>query len=422
MRPRLNILLHRSAARHLRRGACARRHRHVRRRGGGRVAQARSARGEVEARPCRSCRPRHDPHDVDLVAGRDGSARRRVDRVAERIDRGAVRRRAPDRLDLSARPAHDAAQRARPRRVRGIRSVGRTARTRRQGLHRRQRAEPEPVLDAAVRRRRPRPRRAGVRAAAREDLRRAQVGLARHQRDRRRTLPARPGQGERRAADALTDRVHHRPRPRVSQVRPHASDHGHVRAASVPDPVEAAPGLRAPEHDDDRARRLPEARRVADDRVRTHGAGRRDVADHLRRVRLPDARADAEALALHAPRHAGRAGCDHRAAPGALLPAGDRDRALPADGRRDADLPRHRRARRERVAVGRLLPGRHAEDEHGRAPLGRARGSGRNGRGVREAEDREQLRERRLPSAPGRAGAAADRPDVRVGVHLHARG
>ena len=41
---------------------------------------------------------------------------------------------------------------------------------------------------------------------------------------------------------------------------------------------------------------------------------------------------------------------------------------------------------------------------------------------VREAEDREQLRERRLPPAAGRAGAAADRPDVRVGVHLHARG
>ena len=146
---------HRSAARHLRRGARARRHRHVRRRGGGRVAQARSARGEVEARPRRSCGPRHDPHDVDLVARRDGAARRRVDRVAERIDRGAVRRRAPDRLDLSARPAHDAAQRARPRRVRAVRRVGRAARTRRQGLHRRQRAEPEPVLDAAVRRRRP---------------------------------------------------------------------------------------------------------------------------------------------------------------------------------------------------------------------------------------------------------------------------
>ena len=65
----------------------------------------------------------------------------------------------------------------------------------RQGLHRRQRAEPEPVLDAAVRRRRPRPRGAVVRAAAREDLRRAQGGLAGHQRDRRRALAARAGQG-----------------------------------------------------------------------------------------------------------------------------------------------------------------------------------------------------------------------------------
>ena len=35
-----------------------------------------------------------------------------------------------------------------------------------------------------------------------------------------------------------------------------------------------------------------------------------------------------------------------------------------------------------------------------------------------EAEDGEQLRERRLPPAADRAGAAADRPDVRVGVHL----
>ena len=99
----------------------------------------------------------------------------------------------------------------------------------------------------------------------------------------------------------------------------------------------------------------PEARRVADASVRAHRAGRRDVADHLRRVRLPDEGADAEAVALHAPRHTRRAGCNHRATAGALLPAGDRDRALPADGRRDADLPRHRRARRERVAVGRLL-------------------------------------------------------------------
>ena len=39
-----------------------------------------------------------------------------------------------------------------------------------------------------------------------------------------------------------------------------------------------------------------------------------------------------------------------------------------------------------------------------------------------KAKTVEQLRERRLPSAAGRAGPAADRPDVRVGVHLLARG
>ena len=41
------------------------------------------------------------------------------------------------------------------------------------------------------------------------------------------------------------------------------------------------------------------------------------------------------------------------------------------------------------------------------------------GAAVREAEDREQLRERRLPSAARRFRAAADRSDLRVGVHLH---
>ena len=132
--------------------------------------------------------------------------------AAERGDGRAVRRRPRDPLDLCARPPDDAAHLARPRRVRAVRRVGRVARSRDRRLHHRQRTEPQPLLDAAVRSERERSRGDVVRAAAGEDLRRAEGGVAGHQRDRRRAFTARPGQGPQRTSDAFADRVHHRPR------------------------------------------------------------------------------------------------------------------------------------------------------------------------------------------------------------------
>ena len=356
-----------------RRRARARRDRHVRRRGGGRVAQARSAR-----RRSRSSTSRRVAglgtirHDVELVARRDRAARRRVETRAERVDRGAVRRRAPDRLDLSARPAHDAAQLARARRVRAVRSVDRAARARRSSDFI---VGNEPNLNLFWM---PQFGAGGVDLAAPS----YELLLARTYDALKAVSPdinviggALSPRGQDKA-ELAAGRHTHRPRSsttsasRIARPKPHASDHGHVRDPSVPDPVEAAADFAHPNTTTIGVADYPKLVTL----LTTAFAGTAQPGATLPIVydefgyqsRDPDA----EALALHAPRHAGRAGCDHRAAPGALLPAGDRDRALPADGRRDADLPRHRRARRERVAVGRLLPRRHAEDEHGRAPRG----------------------------------------------------
>ena len=180
--------------------------------------------------------------------------------------------------------------------------------------------------------------------------------------------------------DAFADRVHQGSRRRVPRDEAHASDHGHVRDPSVLDPVEVAADVLAPADDDDRRCRLPEARQAAHDCVPRHGAARRDAADRLRRVRLPVEDSAGNALRLQPPRVRGRGGRDPGVAAGEVLRAGVRARGVPADRRRDADLPRRRRARRARVAVGPLLRQRPAEDEPARpsAPRRSPRSRGRS--------------------------------------------
>ena len=78
---------------------------------------------------------------------------------------------------------------------------------------------------------------------------------------------ARTGSGH-----ALADALHPGARPRVPCERPHAPGDGRLRPARVRGQFEPVARGRAPEHDDDRRRRLPEARRTARRGVRRNGA------------------------------------------------------------------------------------------------------------------------------------------------------
>ena len=93
--------------------------------------------------------------------------------------------------------------------------------------------------------------------------------------------------------------------------------------------------------------------------------------------------------------------------------------ACQPDGRRDAHLPRRRRERRARVAVGGLLRKRQAEVEPGRRPSRRARSPGRDALHVREGEDDVQCRERDVRRAVRRrSGSPPDRLLVPDAVQL----
>ena len=128
---------------------------------------------------------------------------------------------------------------------------------------RRQRAEPQPLLAAAVQRRRQRRRGAGVREPARAHVRRGEGRVAGIDRARRRGLAARRRRRRRHPADALADRVHPRPRQGVPRQRPDGADHGRLRLPPVRGQLERRARRRgASEHDDDRARRLRQARRA----------------------------------------------------------------------------------------------------------------------------------------------------------------
>ena len=99
---------------------------------------------------------------------------------------------------------------------------------------------------------------------------------------------------------------------------------------------------------------------------------------------------------------------------GEVLREGVRAGGMPADGRRDADLPRRRRARRARMAVGPLLRQRQAEDE---PPGGACRGARRadgNARRVREGEDDRERRRRRVRQPVDDGSRHAPRPGSRA--------
>ena len=140
---------------------------HVRRRGRGQradrgpdVRPGRDATGEAR-------RLRHDPVHADLGEGPDDARPERPDPARER-DRRRPAQRDPRRpLALSVRLERDAADRPGSRGLRRVLRRRRGQLPARPRLHHRQRAEPEPLLAAAVRPERRGRRGARVRAAAR---------------------------------------------------------------------------------------------------------------------------------------------------------------------------------------------------------------------------------------------------------------
>ena len=299
-------------------------------------------------------------------AGRVGG--RRQDAPERHGGSGAARhRRVRQRPQLRQR--HDAAHRCRPGRLRSVRRCGGQRRPRDRGRDRRERAEPQPLLAPAVQRRRQRRGGARVRDAARAYLRRDQGRRPGREGARRRGLT------ERRrcagsAAHPLADGLHPRPRGRVSGERAVDADHGRLRVPPVRGQLEhRTRERRAPEHHDDRAGGLREARRAPGRGVRRHGATRVDTPDHLRRVRRRDADPGGEDTALHRYR-AGHDETGDGAGPGRVLPPGDPARLLPAERRGSLSLPRVRRDRARRLAVRALLRRRHAEVEPGAGPVG----------------------------------------------------
>ena len=127
---------------------------------------------------------------------------------------------------------------------------------------RRQRAQPEPVLDAAVHACRQAGLAAGLRLAARAHLRRGQEGLAARDRDRRRAGAARLRQREAAAPHALADPLPPGDGPRVPREQAQAQDHGRARDPSVPAPLEPAARGAAPEEPLGGHERLRQARRA----------------------------------------------------------------------------------------------------------------------------------------------------------------
>ena len=153
-----------------------------------------------------------------------------------------------------------ASRRGRARAVRDVRRGRRQGASGRRRRDRRQRAEPEHVLDAAVRPGRPRRRGARVRGPARPHVRHDQGGRASRPGDRRRRLSARGGQPERLQAHPLPDRLHPRPREGLPRERPPPADHGRLRHPPVHGRALDLAAGGSSGHGRDHVRRLPEAR------------------------------------------------------------------------------------------------------------------------------------------------------------------
>ena len=203
------------------------------RRQDGRLRLREDVDGQGEAR-----RLRLDPDHPDVDEGSDEARRGRRDPARQRDQGRAVHRAARRAVAVSVRVERDAAHRRPARRLRVVRSRRCEPLSVRARLHRRQRAEPQPLLAAAVQPRRHRRGRARVRAAAGDDLRRAEGGPPPLDGLRRSARATRRRQAEHRPRHALADRVHHRPRSGLPGERTLAADHGRVRVPSLPGDVD----------------------------------------------------------------------------------------------------------------------------------------------------------------------------------------
>ena len=131
-----------------RRGGCAA---HARRRGRGRGQAARPRRRQGEDGPRAARRVQRDPDHDDLGARPDRADRERAQPAAERGRRGRPRRDHDHPLGLPVGRRDDPAHAAGARRLRRLLRLARPSAAERAALHRRQRAEREPLLVAAVR-------------------------------------------------------------------------------------------------------------------------------------------------------------------------------------------------------------------------------------------------------------------------------
>ena len=284
----------------------------------------------------------------------------RGDGARERRPAAAPARRPRLRLGLQRGLAHDAADARRPE---GVRELRGRDRARHPGLprrDRRQRAEPEPLLAAAVR-----PDRRGAAApaylrllaatydalkAASPDVRvwggaLAPRGVDRPNTGRDTLSPTRflRDLGEAYRASGRTLPVMDGSR----SIRTRQLQRSRRRAAVRPRPP--------------RAHRLGQARPAARQGLRRHGTGRLGAADPLRRVRRRDGDPGGQARALRRRRARDDAPCRRDDAGGRLPPRAPA-RVLPVERRRLPALPRPGRGRSAGLAVRARLRGRHAED------------------------------------------------------------
>ena len=330
--------------------------------------------------------------------------------LGERRRRGRPERRPGLRLRLPRRLANDAADARGAGGVRRVRGGDRAGQPELPRRDRRQRAEPQPLLAAAVQPRRHRRVGPGLlrscsqrpttpsKAAAPDDVR---SGAARSRRAASTSRAPAATRSRRRASSASWGEAY-------AASWPHEAVHGRLRVPPVRDQLERR---RRPAADRPRppgSRRPDQARATARQGVRRHRAGRLRAADPLRRVRDRVDRAAGEGGALR--RHgAGDDASRRRAGSGRGLRTGDQARVLPVERRRHPPLPRPRRARPQRLAVGPLLPGRDAEVVARRRPRHDGRDRGRDARQVR---GRDQARRR--VRAPHPYDLAPVRPRLRL--------
>ena len=311
--------------------------------------------------------------------------------LAQRRRRRGAPRRPRLRLRLSRRLAHDAADAGGAGGVRRLHRGDRRGEPELPRPDRRQRAEPEPLLAAAVQPRRhrrfgaPRTSRCSPRPTtpSRPRRRRRSSGAARSLRAASTSRTPAATRSRRRASSASGAR-------RTEQSGRTTAVHGRLRLPPLRRSTRARRRPAAERPRPPRPRRPDQARAAARQGVRRHRAGRLRPADPLRRVRDRVDRAAGEGSAVR--RHgAGDDASRRRSGAGGGLCAGDQARVLPVERRRHPPLPRPRRDRARRLAVRPLLPRRDAEVVARRRPRHDGRDRRRDARQVR---GRDQARRR----------------------------